>query len=171
DYGKAKARVTKAIRYTTECNDIVKLTRQVLFEVDFEKAYTKAGNSMAISTDTVKNTCYAIAKKSTHVQTIECYGYKLGKHFIDKYSHVTHANVHIVQSHWTRIDVNGKPHPHSFYRNEAETRQTWVIVTLDSVSIRSYLEGLLVLKTTGSSFTDIHVCENTATKMPLRVRG
>ncbi|KAK9739630.1 hypothetical protein K7432_018375, partial [Basidiobolus ranarum] len=61
-YGKAKVRVTKAIRHTTEWNDIVELTCQVLLEGDFETAYTEADNSMVVPTDTVKNTCYVIAK-------------------------------------------------------------------------------------------------------------
>ncbi|KAK9663699.1 hypothetical protein K7432_018060 [Basidiobolus ranarum] len=160
-YGKAKVRVTKAIRHTAEWNDIVELTCQVLLEGDFETAYTKADNSMVVPTDTVRNTCYIIAKKSDHVQTIERYGYELGKHFVDRYPHVTHANVHIVQSRWARINVNGEPHPHSFYRDGSETRQTWLTVTANNVSIKSGLEGLLVLKTTGSSFTNFHLCENT----------
>ncbi|KAK9761646.1 hypothetical protein K7432_013305 [Basidiobolus ranarum] len=160
-YGKAKVRVTKAIRHSAELNDIVELTCQVLLEGDFEEAYTKADNGKVVPTDTVKNTCYIIAKKSNHVQTIERYGYELGKHFVDKYPHVTHAHVHIVQYRWARINVDGKPHPHSFYRDGAETRQTWVTVTGNDVSIKSGLEDLLVLKTTGSSFTNFHLCENT----------
>ncbi|ORY04245.1 uricase [Basidiobolus meristosporus CBS 931.73] len=160
-YGKAKVRVTKAIRHTAQYNDIVELTCQVLLEGDFEEAYTKADNSMVVPTDTVKNTCYVIAKKSDHVQTIERYAYELGKHFVDKYTHVTHAHVHIVKYRWARINVNGEPHPHSFYRDGSETRETWVTVSANDVSIKSGLEGLLVLKTTGSSFTNFHHCENT----------
>ncbi|KAK9746449.1 hypothetical protein K7432_018190 [Basidiobolus ranarum] len=51
-----------------------KLTCQALLEGDFEKAYTETDNSMVVPTDTVRNTCYVIAKKSNHVQTIERYG-------------------------------------------------------------------------------------------------
>ncbi|ORY04230.1 uricase [Basidiobolus meristosporus CBS 931.73] len=168
-YGKAKVRVTKAIRHTPQWNDIVELTVQVLLEGDFEEAYTEADNSKVVPTDTVKNTCYIIAKKSNHVQTIERYGYELGKHFVDKYPHVTHAHVHIVQLRWTRINVNGEPHPHSFYRDGSETRETWVTVSANDltvsrdgkVSIESRLKDLLVLKSTGSSFTNFHRCENT----------
>ncbi|ORY04239.1 uricase [Basidiobolus meristosporus CBS 931.73] len=136
---------------TYDTTTFVELTCQVLLEGDFEEAYTKADNSMVVPTDTVKNTCYVIAKKSDH----------LGKHFVDKYSHVTHAHVHIVKYRWARINVNGEPHPHSFYRDGSETRETWVTVSANDVSIKSGLEGLLVLKTTGSSFTNFHHCENT----------
>ncbi|ORY03704.1 uricase [Basidiobolus meristosporus CBS 931.73] len=160
-YGKANVRITKAIRHSAEWNDIVEVTCRVLLEGDFEEAYTKADNSKIVPTDTVKNTCFIVAKKSNHVQTIEHYGYELGKHFIDRYDHVTHAHVHIVQERWARINVNGEPHPHSFYRDGAETRQTWVTVSANDVSIKSGMDGLLVLKTTGSSFTNFHHCENT----------
>ncbi|ORX64533.1 tetrahydrobiopterin biosynthesis enzymes-like protein [Basidiobolus meristosporus CBS 931.73] len=73
----------------------------------------------------------------------------------------TDKNSHVVQRRWTRINVNSEPHPHSFYRNGSETRETWVTVAADSVNIKSGLEGLLGLKATGSSFSNFHLCENT----------
>lgn len=51
------------------------------------------------------------------------------------------------------MDVDGKPHPHSFIRDGAETRNVEATVDRENgVGIRSAIQGLLVLKSTGSAF-------------------
>lgn len=51
------------------------------------------------------------------------------------------------------MTIDGKPHPHSFYRDGNETRNVEAIVTRGKgISIRSGIAGLLVLKSTGSQF-------------------
>lgn len=52
--------------------------------------------------------------------------------------------------------IDGKPHPHSFYRDGAETRNVEAVASKSSkgvsIDIRSGIVGLLVLKSTGSQF-------------------
>lgn len=49
--------------------------------------------------------------------------------------------------------VDGTPHPHSFIRDGAETRNVETTVNKDTeIKIRSAIAGLLVLKSTGSAF-------------------
>ena len=51
------------------------------------------------------------------------------------------------------MSVDGKPHPHSFLRDGAETRNAEATSTDgQGISIRSAISGLLVLKSTGSGF-------------------
>jgi urate oxidase len=51
------------------------------------------------------------------------------------------------------MTINGKPHPHSFYRDGAETRNVEAVVREGrGIDIRSGITGLLVLKSTGSQF-------------------
>lgn len=51
------------------------------------------------------------------------------------------------------MNVDGKPHPHSFIRDGAETRNVEATVDRENgVGIRSAIQGLLVLKSTGSAF-------------------
>ena len=51
------------------------------------------------------------------------------------------------------MTVEGKPHPHSFFRDGAETRNAEAIATDDKgISVKSAIGGLLVLKSTGSQF-------------------
>ncbi|KAK9674587.1 hypothetical protein K7432_017130 [Basidiobolus ranarum] len=161
-YGKTKVRVTKVIRHTKDWHDVVELTCQVLLDGKFETSYTKADNSSIVPTDTVKNTIYVLAKKSNNVQTIERFGYEIGQHFINRYSHVDDVYIKIIQHRWTRIDIDGQLHPHSFFRDGEETRCAELTVSRSGkATIESRLKDLLVLKTTGSSFTNFHRCEYT----------
>ena len=51
------------------------------------------------------------------------------------------------------MTVEGKPHPHSFFRDGAETRNAEVVATDDKgIFVKSAIGGLLVLKSTGSQF-------------------
>lgn len=51
------------------------------------------------------------------------------------------------------MTIDGKPHPHSFYRDGAETRNVEAVVRKGKgIDIRSGIAGLLVLKSTGSQF-------------------
>ncbi|ORY04238.1 uricase [Basidiobolus meristosporus CBS 931.73] len=152
-YGKTKVRITKVIRHTKNWHDVVELTAQVLLDGKFETSYTEADNS---------NTLYVLAKKSENVQTIERFGYEIGQHFINRYSHVDDVYIKLIQHRWTRVEIDGQLHPHSFLRDGDETRRVELVVSRDGkVSIESRLKDLLVLKSTGSSFTNFHRCENT----------
>lgn len=54
---------------------------------------------------------------------------------------------------WDRLDINGKPHPHSFIQPGSETRDVQVdIIEGKGIEINSAINGLTVLKTTGSQF-------------------
>lgn len=51
------------------------------------------------------------------------------------------------------MTIDGKPHPHSFYRDGSETRLVDAVVRRGKgIDIRSGINGLLVLKSTGSQF-------------------
>ena len=107
---------------------------------------------MVVATDTMKNTTYIIAKQNP-VTPPELYAAILGTHFIDTYKHIHTAHIKVIVHRWTRMTIDGKPHPHSFYRDGEETR----VVEADAIEgkgiqIRSAISGLLVLKSTGSQF-------------------
>ena len=51
------------------------------------------------------------------------------------------------------MTIDGKPHPHSFYRDGNETRNVEAVIKKGKgIDIRSSIVGLLVLKSTGSAF-------------------
>ncbi|KAJ9302208.1 hypothetical protein DTO271G3_1074 [Paecilomyces variotii] len=152
-YGKDNVRVYKVHRdQETGVHTVVEMTVCVLLEGDIDASYTAADNSVVVATDTIKNTIYILAKQNP-VTPPELFGSILGTHFIEKYAHVHAAHVNVVTHRWTRMTIDGQPHPHSFLRDGNETRNVQVDVTEGKgIQIKSAIAGLLVLKSTNSQF-------------------
>jgi urate oxidase len=152
-YGKDNVRVYKVHRdEKTGEQTVVEMTVCVLLEGDIETSYTKADNSVVVATDSIKNTIYITAKQQP-VTPPELFGSILGTHFIEKYSHIHAAHVNIITHRWVRMNIDGKPHPHSFIKEGGETRNVQVdVVEGKGIDINSSINGLTVLKSTGSQF-------------------
>jgi urate oxidase len=111
---------------------------------------------VVVATDTMKNTVYIMAKQHP-VTPPELFASIVSNHFVEKYKHIHSAVVKVKTHRWTRMTVDGKPHPHSFMRDGSETRN--VEATTDEgrgITVRSAIAGLLVLKSTGSAFHDFY---------------
>lgn len=164
-YGKDNIRVYKVHRdETTGVQDVVEMTCCVLLEGEIDSSYTEADNSVVVATDTMKNTVYIMAKQNP-VTPPELFASIVGTHFIETYPHIHIANVKVIVHRWTRMIVDGKPHPHSFYRDGEETRIVEArAVREKGIEIRSAISGLLVLKSTGSQFH--HFVRNDFTTLP-----
>lgn len=114
--------------------------------------YTVADNSVVVATDSIKNTIYIKAKENP-VTPPELYASILASHFVDTYKHIHAAHVKVIVHRWTRMTLDGKPHPHSFFRDGNETRNVEVTAREGKgIEVRSSISGLLVLKSTGSQF-------------------
>ncbi|TVY64488.1 Uricase [Fusarium oxysporum f. sp. cubense] len=152
-YGKDNVRVCKVDRdASTGIQTVTEMTVCCLLEGEIETSYTKADNSVVVATDSIKNTIYITAKQNP-VNPPELYASILGSHFIEKYSHIHVANVNVKSVRWQRLEVDGKPHPHSFFKDGEETRNVEVRVSRqEGIQIKSSLVGLTVLKSTGSAF-------------------
>ncbi|KAL8750435.1 MAG: hypothetical protein Q9199_007069 [Rusavskia elegans] len=152
-YGKDNIRVYKVYRdKEAGTQEVVEMTVGVLLLGDIETSYTQADNSVVVATDTMKNTVYVLAKQHP-VSPPELFGSTVASHFVDTYKHIHSAQVKIIVHKWTRMTVDGKPHPHSFLRDGADTRNVEAVATEGKgVDVRSVIAGLLVLKSTGSAF-------------------
>ncbi|KAI0104126.1 hypothetical protein GGR51DRAFT_232717 [Nemania sp. FL0031] len=152
-YGKDNVRVYKVQRdEATGTHTVTEMTVCCLLEGKIEESYTKADNTPVVATDSMKNTIYIKAKEHP-VNPPELFAGILGQHFLDTYPHIDVANLNISVKRWTRMIIDGKPHPHSFYRDGDETRNVEVRVSrADGIEVRSAIAGLLVLKSTGSQF-------------------
>lgn len=152
-YGKDNVRVLKTDRDpATGVHTVTEMTVCCLLEGDIDTSYTKADNSVVVATDSIKNTTFILAKQNP-VTTPELFAAILGSHFIEKYSHIHVANVQITTHRWTRLDIDGKPHPHSFIKDSEEKRNVEARVSRkDGISLTSSIAGLTVLKSTGSAF-------------------
>lgn len=152
-YGKDNVRVFSVHRNpTTKIQTVTEMTVCCLLEGDIQESYTKANNAVIVATDSIKNTIYITAKQHP-VSPPELYASILGQHFIDTYPHIHVANIKVVTHRWVRMDVDGKPHPHSFLKDGNETRNVEATVSRkDGISLLSSIVGLSVLKSTGSAF-------------------
>jgi len=100
----------------------------------------------------MKNTVYIMAKEHP-VHPPELFGAIVANQFIETYKHIHSAHVKVKVHRWTRLIVDGEPHPHSFFRDGSETRNVEAVAEdHKGTSIRSAIAGLLVLKSTGSAF-------------------
>ena len=100
----------------------------------------------------MKNTIYILAKQNP-VTPPELFASILGTHFTKQYSHIHVAHVNIVSHRWTRLIIDGKPHPHSFYKDSEETRNVAAdVIEGKGIDINTGINGLTVLKSTHSQF-------------------
>ncbi|KAK5156816.1 hypothetical protein LTR16_002261 [Cryomyces antarcticus] len=152
-YGKDNVRLYKVHKdQETGVQSVTEMTVCSLLEGDIDESYTAADNSPIVATDTQKQTVYILAKQNP-VTPPELFASILGNHFISSYKHIHAAHIKITVHRWTRMTVEGKPHPHSFMRDGAETRVVEAVAREgEGISIRSGINGLLVLKSTGSAF-------------------
>ncbi|POY71553.1 hypothetical protein BMF94_5416 [Rhodotorula taiwanensis] len=157
-YGKDKVRVSRIVRNSDGTHDFVEYIIRALLEGDVERAWTHSDNSSIVATDSIKNTCNVFAKTSPYVLQPEKFALDLGLHFVSTYSHIHRACVDIVQLKWSRINVKGKAHKHSFVRDGDEKRTVSVVVDATkgkkaiTATCQGGISGLLCLKTTESQF-------------------
>lgn len=152
-YGKDNVRVFKTDRDpATGIHTVTEMTVCVLLEGDIETSYTQADNSVVVATDSMKNTVFIMAKQHP-VNPPERFASILGSHFISKYPHIHVANISVTTHRWTRMDVDGKAHPHSFIKDGNETRSVEAVISRSAgITVNSSIRGLTVLKSTGSAF-------------------
>ena len=150
NYGKSEVRVFK-VKRDTERHEIWDLDVRVSLEGDFEAAHVEGDNSGLLATDTMRNTCYALAKDHL-TGSIEDFGLALVDHFLEAGPTVRSCWVEITQFLWSRIEVDGQPHEHSFIRGRGERKAK---VSRDESGERRVEAGIgdvYVLKTTNSGW-------------------
>lgn len=149
-YGKNQVRLTRVTRHNGQ-HSLIELTADIELEGEFESAYTEGDNHLVVPTDTIKNTLYALAKQKG-VLGLESFGCSVVKHFLDHFQHVSHATIRLWEHPWTRIVVDGKSHPHAFCGSGGECFTAVVSGDRTDLRITSGIDGLAVLKTSGSGF-------------------
>jgi urate oxidase len=93
-----------------------------------------------------------LAKKNP-VSPPELFASIVAAHFPATYRHISGARCSVIQHKWTRIQVDGKPHKHSFLRDGDDVRVAKSYYQRSKgFKITSGIEQLLVLKSTGSAF-------------------
>ena len=150
-YGKDGIRLV-LVRRKADRHDLRDLTVDVRLEGDFDRVHTEGDNTPVLPTDTMRSTVYALAQDHL-TGSIESFGAALGERFLAASPAASLAEVTLREHDWQRVAVGGSPHPHAFCGGTGE-RATAVVTTRRGGPswVLSGVEGLTVLKTTGSAF-------------------
>jgi urate oxidase len=153
-YGKAETHLVRVTRSGADgkTHEIKDLNVSVALAGDFAATHLSGDNSKIIPTDTQKNTIFAFAGDEPIGET-EDFALRLARHFVGEHAWVLRARVSIEEQPWTRIAVDGHPHPHAFVRAGSELRLATATCTDAGEWVVAGIDGLVVLKSTGSEFT------------------
>jgi urate oxidase len=150
-YGKSRVRLMKVTR-TPKGNELREWTVQVLLTGDFDSAHYEGDNSKILPTDTMKNTVYSVARKSSAI-SMEDYAKELIDFLLGRNPQVSLVSVAVEGTMWKRLTVDGKPHPTSFMRGSGEVQTTTVSRgRTGGFRILSGFTNLVVMKTADSGF-------------------
>jgi urate oxidase len=158
-YGKDRVRVMKVTRNGSE-HSVKEVEVSVALEGDFVASYTSGDNSKVVPTDTMKNTVNALAKQYLGGDT-ERFGIALGEHFLKRYSQIQKVTLHLSERMWKRLNIDGKPHPHTFSGNSEACPLARVVCTRDKITVESGIKDFLILKSTDSGFEGYPKCDYT----------
>jgi urate oxidase len=150
-YGKSRVRVVR-VKREPGGHEITEWSVEVLLQGDFETCFTDGDNSKILPTDTMKNTVYSLARKST-ARCIEDFARELVEFLLARNPQLTHAQVRISEKDWQHVEIGAKSHPTTFVQSTSEQQTTKVDRDQHgNLSIISGLENLIILKTAGSGF-------------------
>lgn len=142
-YGKAAVRLVKVDRRgpRPELHD---LTVEVQLQGDFERTHSVGDNSEVLPTDTMKNTVYALARQG-RIAPPEDFAERLARHFLDACPAARRAVVSIAVHSWVEHDA-------AFVRGAPERRLATVTVDDAVARTEAGLDGMGLLKISGSAF-------------------
>jgi urate oxidase len=147
NYGKSAIRLVKVVRDEGR-HELSDVTVEVMLDGDFRAAHDEGDNSALIATDTMRNAVYVLAAKHD-VAELETFGRALVEHFVAVGPTVQRAQVRLVAHPWARLGE----HEHAFHRGAGGERIAVVSGDGHSSRIEAGVEGLEVLRTTGSGWS------------------
>jgi urate oxidase len=162
NYGKQRVGILQVVRLPDR-HDIKELTLGIRLEGDFESAHSKGDNRKVLPTDTMKNTVYALAKQHA-IESPEKFCLRLADHFLSRNPQVSRVRIEATQTLWSRLSVEGKPHPHTFTSSTSENRTAALTATREEKTLHAGIDDLVVLKTTDSAFENFLKDEYTTLK-------
>ncbi|ACA19573.1 urate oxidase [Methylobacterium sp. 4-46] len=152
-YGKGRVRVMRVHRDGAR-HEVRELTVQAMLTGGFDPAFTRADNSTTVSTDTVKNVVNIVARESMTLAPEE-FCRAVARRLIDAYAMVETATVTAHETRWSRLAVDGEPHPHAFTLDGNGTSVAKVTMARGgALTIESGLSGFTFLKTTESGWAN-----------------
>jgi urate oxidase len=150
-YGKSRVRLVR-VKREKDRHDFSEWTVEVMLQGDFETCFTEGDNSKILATDTMKNTVYSLAQKSS-ARTMEEFAKEMVDFLLSRNPQVSHAEVGVSAKAWEHAVAEGKPHPTTFVQSSGERQTTRVSrAQRGKFSVVSGLENLIIMKTANSGF-------------------
>jgi urate oxidase len=152
-HGKGRVRVMRVHR-DGDRHEVRELTVRAMVAGDFGQAFTDADNSTSVSTDTIRNVVNVVARENVALDT-EPFCAALAERLLGLYAQVETATVTAHEAKWTRLSVDGAPHPHGFVLDGNGKPFAEVAAARGGRAVlRSGVSGFTFLKTTGSGWAD-----------------
>ena len=150
-YGKSRVRLVRVNRQA-DIHEFEEWSVDVVLRGDFLSCFVEGDNSKILPTDTMKNTVYSLARKSS-ATCIEEFSEELIEHLLTHNPQVSSAEVSIHEESWQHLNTGGKPHPTTFIQAGSEVQTTLVIGKRgQELHVESGLSNLVLMKTAGSAF-------------------
>jgi urate oxidase len=150
-YGKSRVRLVRVNRQVA-IHEFEEWSIDVLLHGDFLSCFAEGDNSKILPTDTMKNTVYSLARKSS-ATCIEEFSKELIEHLMTHNPQVSGTDVSIQEKSWQHLKVAGKPHPTTFVQAGSEVQTTRITrKRAEDFRIESGLSELVLMKTAGSAF-------------------
>lgn len=144
-YGKAAVRLVKVVRDGPD-HELHDLTVDVQIQGDFADAHVAGSNAAVLPTDTMKNTVYALAREGP-VSPPEEFGIRLARHFTRACPAARSVVIGISVHDWDHAGAT------ALVRGKLERRVVTVTIDAGAIAVDGGIEGLGLLKTTGSAFS------------------
>jgi urate oxidase len=152
-YGKGRVRLSRVVRGAQQ-HDFREVVVDITLGGAFDVAFTQGDNRPVVATDSMKNTVYVLAEEKG-IGTVEEFGELLARHFVAQYAQVETARITVAEVPYQRMVINGTPHPTAFCGGTGERTVATVSLARGADPVfGGGIEGLLVLRTAGSSFRD-----------------
>jgi len=145
-YGKTRIRLLQVTRDGAR-HEVTEINTQILFEGDLAESYVAGDNSKVLPTDTMKNTVYALARK-TPIVCVEDFARDLSHHFLGCLPHLRQVKVEIALTPWNRISN----YDTAFTQTGNERRLAASTVARSEETGTSGIRNLQILKTADSGF-------------------
>ena len=150
-YGKSRVRLVRLNRQAA-IHEFEEWSVEVLLRGDFLSCFAEGDNSKILPTDTMKNTVYFLARKSS-ATCIEEFSKELIEYLLTHNPQISAAEVTIEEKSWQHLNTEGKPHPTAFVQAGSEVETTRAIRKRgEDFQIESGLSDLVLMKTAGSAF-------------------
>lgn len=149
DYGKADIRLVKLFR-AEQRHRLKDVQIRVLLRGDFQRGYVDGDNAQWLSTDTIRNICYATARTGFET-SIEEFGIEIARQIIEVAPLVREATIELVEHRWSRIVAGGQPRDDAFVR-DAGLRTATVSTDGEAHRLSAGIRDYTVLRTAGSGW-------------------